>query len=141
MLKTVTRILSQLLIHFLNYLLRNLSNPFIKLFPFIASFISHHLPTSCYQIKVTHVFVHMPWLILVFPWVHIELHGLQAQPSLLDLKKLIAGLIFKKAQLTVICSKLSFFSNSQRMNFCCRGKDEEKGQLGSLGWTCTHCYI
>ena len=141
MLKTVTRILSQLFIHFLNYLLRNLSNPFIKLFPFIASFISHHLPTSCYQIKVTHVFVHMPWLILVFPWVHIELHGLQAQSSLLDLKKLIAGLIFKKAQLTVICSNLSFFSNSQRMNFCCRGKDEEKGQLGSLGWTCTHCYI
>jgi len=22
-----------------------------------------------------------------------------------------------------------------------RGKDGEKGQLASLGWTCTHCYI
>ena len=113
MLKTVTQILAQLLTHFLNYLFRNFSNPFIKLFPFIASFISHHLPISCYQVKVTHVFVHMPWLILVFPRVHIELHGLKAQPSLLDLKKRRAGLIFKKAQLTVICSKISFFSNSQ----------------------------
>ena len=23
----------------------------------------------------------------------------------------------------------------------CRGEDEGKGQLGSLGWTCTHSYI
>ena len=31
---------------------------------------------------------------------------------------------------------------TERMNFYgCQGEGWGKGQLGSLGWTCTHCYI
>ena len=29
----------------------------------------------------------------------------------------------------------------QECSYGCQGKDVGKGELGSLGWTCTRCYI